>query len=141
MPTRFPSQVRHCLCLILLALYVGTPFVMGATETVLRGTKAHPFVLVLHAYGASRWSEGINRGITAELVDKAKVDLYVDYMDTKKIETPEYFELLHRLLALKYKRISFDLVVACDDNAYQFALKQASCRTLAGCSRCFLRRE
>lgn len=82
-----------------------------------------PFVLTLHSYSASDWDNGLQAGINQELVGPARIDLYVDYMDARKIVAPEYLDMVRQILAVKYRNIQFDLVIACDDTAYQFALQ------------------
>ena len=89
----------------------------ATTENVRR-----PFVLVLHSYSPSPRDNSLQEGINQELVGPARIDLYVDYMDSRKLETPEYLDELRRLLIIKYQHIKFDLVIVCDNNAYQFAL-------------------
>ena len=44
-------------------------------------------------------------------------------MDSRKIETPEFLDELSRFLVIKYRRVHFDLVITCNDNAYKFALQ------------------
>lgn len=46
--------------------------------------------------------------------------MYVDHMDSRKADAPEYLEVLRQILDIKYRSIRFDLVIACDDKAYQF---------------------
>jgi len=52
-----------------------------------------------------------------------KPSLYVEYMDTKRITSQEYFGLFYEVLRLKYRNVKFDAIITTDDNALMFALK------------------
>lgn len=82
-----------------------------------------PAVLTLHSYTSNDWCNGLQAGINHELVEGAEVDMYVDYLDSRKANTPEYQEVLRQLLVIKYRTVHFDLVLACDDNAYHYVNK------------------
>jgi len=82
-----------------------------------------PFVLTLHSYSPSDWDNGLQAGINQELVGPARIDLYVDYMDARKVVAPEFLDMVRQILTVKYRTIQFDLVIVSDDTAYQFALK------------------
>ncbi len=108
-------------CVILLA---GPPMLAQApAANPPPPTDRHPFVLVLHSYTPSPWDNELQAGINRQLIEPGRIDLYVDYMDARKIASPEYITELQRLFALKYRAIHFDLVIVCDDEAYQFALR------------------
>lgn len=80
-----------------------------------------PLVLILHSHSASPWDNELQDGINHELIDPGKIDIYVDFMDAKKLETPEYLAKFHEVLKIKYHHIKFDLVIVCDETAYQYA--------------------
>lgn len=80
-----------------------------------------PLVLALHSYSASTWDNDLQAGINHELIDPGKIDIYVDYMDAKKLETPEYLDMFCEVLKVKYRHLKFDLVIVCDETAYQYA--------------------
>ena len=111
--------LRNLLSHVLIGLLI-LSHVHGQTQDSAQGDR-RPFVLVLHSYSPSTWDNGLQAGIDSELVGPARIDLYIDYMDSRKVESTEYYNSLRQLLAVKYKQIRFDLVIVCDDNAYQFA--------------------
>lgn len=84
-------------------------------------TDRRPLVLTLHSHSASPWDNELQGGINHELIDPGKIDLYVDYMDAKKLETPEYLNMFCEVLKVKYQHLKFDLVIVCDETAYQYA--------------------
>ena len=81
-------------------------------------------VLILHSYHKSDWTDALLRGMHSVLDSQSNVDFYVEYMDTKRICTPEYLELLQRGYALKYATTTFNVILTTDDNAFQFALQR-----------------
>ncbi|MFT3784450.1 MAG: ABC transporter substrate binding protein [Nibricoccus sp.] len=80
-----------------------------------------PLVLTLHSHSASPWDNELQDGINHELIEPGKIDIYVDYMDAKKLETPEYLNAFREVLKVKYRHLKFDLVIVCDETAYQYA--------------------
>jgi PAS domain-containing protein/HPt (histidine-containing phosphotransfer) domain-containing protein len=81
-------------------------------------------VLVLNAYHPTYgWTANIVAGVRAELDALEDVDLSIEFMDTKKIYTPEYAASLAALFAQKYAKIRFDLIISSDDDALNFLLE------------------
>ena len=80
-----------------------------------------PKVLVLHSYHpAYKWTHDVNNGINSVFNDLTKVDLYVEYMDTKKYFNTQYIDTLTNIYKQKYKNIKFDIIISSDDNAFNF---------------------
>ena len=69
-----------------------------------------------------RWADSISRGIRSVLENPTNTPIHVftEYMDTKRIATDGYFEELHRLYKMKYAASRFDVLIACDDDAFGF---------------------
>lgn len=83
-----------------------------------------PKVLVLHSYhSAFKWTNDLNNGINSIFNDLTKVDLYVEYMDTKRHMNEKYIDLLFTIYNEKYKNIKFDVIISSDDNAFNFLKK------------------
>lgn len=103
-----------CLCWVLLC---PTPHAQAAP-------RASRHVLVLNAYHPTYgWTANIVAGVRAELDAMEDVDLAIEFMDTKKIYTPEYAASLAALYAQKYAKIRFDLIISSDDDALNFLLE------------------
>jgi len=79
-------------------------------------------VLQLNSYHPGfDWSDSLLEGIRDEFADAGvPVDLRVEYMDAKRISDPGHLENLRRLYAHKYAEIPLDLVIASDDQAFEF---------------------
>ena len=84
-------------------------------------------ILILHSYHHGfTWSDNISRGIHSAFADFAdEVQLRFEFMDTRRIYTPEYFEELERLFRFKYGKDQIDVIICADDHALNFVLGPA----------------
>ncbi|MFP4475871.1 MAG: PAS domain S-box protein [Desulfatibacillaceae bacterium] len=80
-------------------------------------------VLVLHSYHQSEWTESVLDGVDSVLGDRTDIDWCIEYMDTKRVHSEEYLWHLRVLYEEKYGLTRFSVILAVDDNAYQFALR------------------
>ena len=89
------------------------------------GALAGKRIVVLHSYHHGfTWTDDISSGIREAFRPyRDDVELCFEFMDTRRIYTPEYFGELARLYALKYAGRRVDLVIASDDHAYNFMLE------------------
>ncbi|MBP7829960.1 MAG: PAS domain S-box protein [Kiritimatiellae bacterium] len=83
-------------------------------------------VLVLHSYHyGMRWATAISDGIQS-VFDSPEGKWHVlqfEFMDAKRISSPEYFEELARLFSMKFRTNEFSAVIASDDDALRFLLQ------------------
>lgn len=82
-------------------------------------------ILILNSYhqGLS-WTDNIVKGIKESLKpEEAKIEYYIEYMDTKRFYDNAYFEKIFALLNQKYRNIKFDLIFVSDNDALLFTLK------------------
>lgn len=85
-------------------------------------------ILVLHSYhkGLS-WTEKVIQGIESIFQNKIlttyNLKIYYEYMDTKRFEDPDYIQLLIPLYKYKASKVKYDVIIAVDDNALNFLLK------------------
>jgi signal transduction histidine kinase len=79
-------------------------------------------VLVLHSYYQGyKWTDDENRGIESVLKPVIGTNnLYIEYMDTKKIFGDLYSQRLYEVYKLKYKNFRFDAIIVTDNNAFEF---------------------
>jgi PAS domain S-box-containing protein len=82
-------------------------------------------VLVLHSYHHGfTWTDNISRGIQSVFAEQAnEIELIFEFMDTRRIYTDDYFEQLEELYRLKYAGQKFDVIIASDDQAFNFILE------------------
>ncbi len=84
----------------------------------------HVFVLNSFNRGYT-WTDNMLRGIDDVFGSSGvNVETYVTFMDTKRISpTPQYLQQLKELIRDSYKGVRFDAVLACDNDAFEFAKK------------------
>ncbi len=83
-----------------------------------------PEILILHSYHKSlSWVKSIEKGITLEFKKKGvNAEFRYEYMDTKRINRPDYLLSLFDMYKIKFKDIRFDLIICSDNNALIFLL-------------------
>lgn len=83
-----------------------------------------PSVLVLHSYHRGfTWTENISKGLSAVFADFSdRIELNIEYMDTRRIYTDAYFKQLAELYRLKYGGKKIDVIICSDDQALNFVL-------------------
>ncbi|MCC4820716.1 phosphodiesterase, partial [Vibrio lentus] len=79
-------------------------------------------ILVLHSYEPSyQWTADFQKGIdSAFSQSQTEVKLSIEYLDTKRVHSSEYYDSLADYLQAKYAGYKFDGVIATDDNAANF---------------------
>lgn len=88
--------------------------------------EALPRVLVLFSYRAGmRWTDELATGIRGVLDQPYDnlCDLRAEFMDTKRISSDEYFRMLRDLYRARYGSNEFAVIIACDDDAFNFLRK------------------
>jgi len=81
-------------------------------------------VLVLNSYHKGyKWTDDMDRGIEKVFKEsQVPYEIFMDYMDTKRLFNEEYMEILKGLFREKYKDLLFDVIISTDDNAFNFLL-------------------
>ena len=103
-----------CIFCILSLLLIHSP---SANENKKR-------VLILHAYHQGfHWTDRIMDGMEYVFDDQDDIELFINYMDTKRQSEGSYFKQLRDLYATKYQLVKFDAIISSDDHALDFLLK------------------
>ena len=81
-------------------------------------------ILVLHSYHPGfTWTDNITKGLTAAFADYVdRIELDIEYMNTRRIYTDAYFRELVELYRMKYGGKKFDVIICADDQALNFVL-------------------
>ncbi|HOO77605.1 MAG TPA: ATP-binding protein [bacterium] len=87
---------------------------------------AGPHILFINSYHPGYvWSDDILAAFREEIAAYAPPpEIFVEYLDTKHFYGKNYFSLVRSILAAKYPRDLFDLVVVSDDRAFEFMLER-----------------
>jgi two-component system, cell cycle sensor histidine kinase and response regulator CckA len=82
-------------------------------------------ILLLNSYHQGfKWTDDITHGVQSVLAKEVPgVQLHIEYMDTKRIYDPQYYDHLVSLYSYKYRDTHFDAIIASDNNAYDFLLR------------------
>ena len=112
----------QCRILLLIILTLGFLSRESQAATTALDNKQ---VLLLHSYHPGLlWTDAVHQGFQKILVESApEVELFVEYLDTKRHPSKSYFEAIKPLLQYKYANVPLDAVVTSDDNALIFALE------------------
>ena len=74
--------------------------------------------LVIHSYHKGmRWTDGLQAGLESVASTQQGVSLHVNYMDSKRYQSPAYLNELLDIYRTKLKRENYRAIVATDDNA------------------------
>lgn len=82
-------------------------------------------VLILNSYHKEfKWTDAQVSAAKEALSEGIKdLELFVEYMDTKRIYNKEYLEYLFHIYRLKYKKVQLDAIITTDDNALWFVVE------------------
>ena len=82
-------------------------------------------VLILNSYHKGfKWTDDQVSAAEKVLSEGHKhIELFVEYMDTKRLYSEEYLGHLFNIYRLKYKNVHLDTIIATDDNALWFVLQ------------------
>eukprot|EP01022_Parablepharisma_sp_SALTPOND_P028981 TRINITY_DN7219_c0_g3_i1.p1 TRINITY_DN7219_c0_g3~~TRINITY_DN7219_c0_g3_i1.p1 ORF type:complete len:918 (-),score=81.84 TRINITY_DN7219_c0_g3_i1:4597-7197(-) len=94
-----------------------------ATTTLADDIKKN--ILLLHSYHSDMtWVENIENAVDDILKpEKNNYLVYKEYMDTKRHNSKEYYEALVDIYKKKYGNKKIDLILATDNNAFDFLVK------------------
>ena len=114
------ARLLGLVFLFVAQFHMGTIAAEGAKENEGSAPR-YQSVLILNSYdGVYEWTAGELRGIRKVLSRQPNIRLRIEYMDTKNINTPEYFEQLRDLYQAKFSDFPLDLIIATDDDALRF---------------------
>ena len=78
-------------------------------------------ILVIHSYHKGyKWSDDISKVIEKNFSDKDDTFVSTVYMDTKRVDSPEYLEEFYHYYKERFKNYHFDVVMAVDNSALAF---------------------
>ena len=66
------------------------------------------------------WTDGELAGLRESLEKSHAAELYIEYMDSKRLLDQVHFENVRRLLAYKYRSIKLDAIAVTDNDAFEF---------------------
>ncbi len=123
----YPLQAR---CKWLFALLLWTLLLALLIATVnpsfVQAQEERKQVLYINSYHPGyKFSDDITRAIVSTFEQQGNIDLRIEYLDTKRLDSQEYLQEVHNLFKIKYKGVRLDLVMSSDDAALNFLFKYA----------------
>ena len=115
-----PAFWPRCLGLLpLLLMLLG----MARPACARLGDEAEA-VLVLHSYYPDYiWTQQLNKGIGDILNARPNLELYYEYLDSRRRTEEDQVGNYHRFLLSKYSVVPLKAIIACDNAALAFLLK------------------
>ncbi|AFL69462.1 sensor histidine kinase [Sulfurospirillum barnesii] len=102
--------------LLFLILFV----LMGTTHAWAHDKK----ILIINSYHKGfQWSDDVLHGMEEVFYKHPEITMNILYMDSKRINSKEYYEKLRELYKLQLKNQKHDLIVAVDKFAYDFLIE------------------
>ncbi len=120
------KQMRVLHKLAIIGLVLGVLLVPAAGSSQAQVSPRRQVLYINSYHRGYKFSDDITKGIEATFAAaNVNVELMVEYMDTKRLETPEYMAELARLYRVKYGARDLDLIISSDDAALNFLFKYA----------------
>jgi len=111
---------QPALLLVVLAVILAAAMV----TPVHAGSPAY-HILILNSYNPGlAFSDNEVAGVRQAFSNES-ADFTIEYMDSKRITTPEYRDLLLQSYRMRYSKSHFDAILSFDDDAFQFLLSHA----------------
>lgn len=115
MLTKKRSVILLCAGAILLAL--------ALTASSARGAEQQR-VLILNSYHPGyQWTDDETKGALSVLQSDEKIKVSIDYLDTKRNPDQAYLYALDEFYRTKFRNVSFHVIIATDDDAFNFLKK------------------
>lgn len=81
-------------------------------------------ILIINSYHKGfQWSDDVLSGMEEVFYNHPEITINILYMDSKRINSEEYYAKLRELYKLQLKNQKYDLIVAVDKFAYDFLIK------------------
>ncbi len=124
--TKTPKNEYKFAFIVLLLSLLLSLFSSAGVTTFAQAQSEHKQVLYINSYHPGyKFSDDIQKGITRAFQEQGNVTLRVEFLDTKRFNSPEYLEEISQLFKLKYKDADLDLVISSDDAALNFLFQNA----------------
>ncbi len=121
-PANTRTARRHAIHCLVAALFVFLPAVLTFPAPSHAIENPLQKILILHSYHRGhKWTDDQNAGLEAALKGDTDVSqMYVEYMDTNRMDWGKDFRKLYDVYKLKYARSKFDVICTTDTDAFRF---------------------
>ncbi|WP_442765237.1 hypothetical protein [Sulfurospirillum cavolei] len=81
-------------------------------------------ILIINSYHRGfQWSDDVILGMERVFYTHPDIKINIWYMDSKRINSEEYYAKLRELYKLQLQKNRYDLIIAVDNFAYDFVIK------------------
>ncbi len=95
--------------------------VLSARQNVFATDLPKKKVLYISSYHIGMpWQDRVWSGLKAGLSSRKDIDLFIEFMDSKRFPHDKVFNLCYMTMKTKYDGFHFDVIITSDDNALQF---------------------
>ncbi len=124
--TQISRIIRGWLHLIFLAAFLASLILVAVHPSPAAAQAVRKQVLYINSYHPGyKFSDDIERALSETFAKQGDVDFRIEYLDTKRVTSPEYLEQVRQLYQTKYKGTKLDLIMSSDDAALNFLFKNA----------------
>ena len=120
--------MKHVEKNVIIMIFVFLLFFVLPDYSNAYNLKTQKNILILHSYNEEQdWTRGLTAGLV-ETIREANDNYFisVEYMDWKNYPSEDNLEYLYQYYNEKYAEKHLDVVIACDDVALSFALKNSA---------------
>lgn len=116
------KHLKYFTLYLLLSLVIFSFFPKNAYSYTIN---KRPHILILNSYHYGHdWTDSIvNEVLNVYKAKLPNTDISIEYMDTKRVSSREYYDELYRIYRYKYSSIPIDLIISSDNSAFDFLLK------------------
>jgi len=96
-------------------------FLIGISVTFLFAAHPPKDILLIQSYHRGyKWSDDISTVIEKKFSEQENIFLSTIYMDTKRVDSPEYLHSFYVYYKERFKHYQFDVVIVADNGALEF---------------------
>ena len=118
-------MIQNIIFCVLSLLVTFTVYITDSTAKSFEAKNNKNSVLLLNSYDQEmNWVKGITHGVLDTLSQSERsISVRIENMDTKMNSSSKYYEAYANYLFVKYKDVSISVILASDNNAYDFLRK------------------
>jgi putative methionine-R-sulfoxide reductase with GAF domain/ABC-type uncharacterized transport system substrate-binding protein len=126
-PRMVPMKSRQTsrLVILVLSLLLSLLPASGKNSFVLAQGERKDVLFINSYHPGYKWSDDIERAIATMFEEQGNINLRIEYLDTKRIDSAEYLEEVYQLFQTKYGKSQPDLIMSSDDVALNFLFEHA----------------
>ena len=117
--TGLTSRVKRPCCIWLTGLAIALLLILNAATPGHAASHERRVLVISSYHHGFPWSKSIIQSIESELSD-SRTQFFVEHVDAKRHPEPGFSRKFYDLLEYKYHQQQLDIIIAADDEAFQF---------------------